>query len=109
MSRHARSTRSSGDHPHVLRGEHRRSDCCGVRQHERRRPGDAPSCDGTAARLYGTRESGVIMAACAQPISSADVFDYWAGELESRDQERIEEHVFTCAACAATLAEGEAL
>jgi hypothetical protein len=43
------------------------------------------------------------------PISSADIFEYWAGELEPRDQERIEEHVFTCEACASALAEGEAL
>ena len=49
------------------------------------------------------------MAECAHPLSSADVFDYWAGELDPRDQERVEDHVFTCAACATTLAEGETL
>ena len=49
------------------------------------------------------------MAECAHPISPADIFEYWAGELEPRDEERIEEHVFSCAACASTLAEGETL
>jgi hypothetical protein len=51
----------------------------------------------------------VTTADCAHPISSADIFDYWAGELEPSDEERIEAHVFACAACAALLAEGEAL
>jgi anti-sigma factor RsiW len=46
---------------------------------------------------------------CEHPISAADIVDYWAGELEPPDEERIEDHVFTCAACAATLADGEAL
>ena len=49
------------------------------------------------------------MADCTNPVSSADIFEYWAGELDSRDEERIENHVFTCARCAAALAEGEAL
>ena len=49
------------------------------------------------------------MAGCAQPMSSADIFEYWAGELGAPDQDRVEEHVFSCAACAARLAEGEAL
>jgi anti-sigma factor RsiW len=47
--------------------------------------------------------------ACARPITSADIFDYWAGELEPDAEERVEEHVFTCATCAAALAEGEIL
>jgi hypothetical protein len=46
---------------------------------------------------------------CAHPVSAPEIFDYWAGELESRDEDRIEAHVFTCASCAAALAEGEAL
>lgn len=46
---------------------------------------------------------------CARPISPADVFDYWAGELQPDDEQSIEDHVFTCAACTATLAEAEAL
>ncbi len=49
------------------------------------------------------------MADCATPISSADIFEYWAGELAAADEERVEHHIFTCAACAAALAEGEAL
>jgi len=51
----------------------------------------------------------VTTSGCAQPISSADVFEYWAGELDAPHEARLEDHVFTCAACAATLAEGEAL
>jgi hypothetical protein len=39
----------------------------------------------------------------------ADIDDSWAGELAPGDQERIEEHVFQCQACAAALAQGEAL
>ena len=46
---------------------------------------------------------------CTNPISSADIFDYWAGELDARDDERVENHAFSCAACAAALAEGEVL
>ena len=49
------------------------------------------------------------MADCAHPISPADVFDYWAGELPPAEEARIEDHIFTCAACAATVADGEAL
>ena len=49
------------------------------------------------------------MTDCRNPISSADIFEYWAGELDSRGEERVENHVFTCAACATALAEGEAL
>ena len=49
------------------------------------------------------------MADCTNAISSADIFEYWAGELVPSDEERIEEHAFTCASCAAALAEGGAL
>ena len=49
------------------------------------------------------------MTDCRNPISSADIFEYWAGELDPRDEERVEDHVFSCAACAAALAHGEAL
>jgi len=51
----------------------------------------------------------MTMADCATPVSSAEIFEYWAGELNPRDDERIENHVFTCTRCAAALAEGEAL
>jgi anti-sigma factor RsiW len=46
---------------------------------------------------------------CHDPLSSAEVFDYWAGDLEAGEEARVEEHVFRCASCAAALAEGEAL
>ena len=48
-------------------------------------------------------------AECAQPISFAEVFEYWAGELDAAAAARLEDHVFTCAGCAGLLAEGEAL
>ena len=46
---------------------------------------------------------------CAQPISPAEVIEYWAGELDAAAATRVEDHVFTCAGCAAMLAEGEVL
>jgi hypothetical protein len=42
-------------------------------------------------------------------LSSAEIFDYWAGELEPEDVARIEEHVFACGPCANALADAEAL
>jgi Putative zinc-finger len=39
----------------------------------------------------------------------ADVVDYWAGELTRAEEDRIEEHVFSCADCARDLAAAEAL
>ena len=46
---------------------------------------------------------------CPSPIGFADVVDYWAGDLTRAEEDRIEEHVFTCAACARELAAAEAL
>jgi hypothetical protein len=46
---------------------------------------------------------------CAAPIGFADVVDYWAGELTAAEEDRIEAHVFGCAACAGELAAAEAL
>lgn len=46
---------------------------------------------------------------CSTPVPFADVVDYWAGELTKADEERIEEHVFSCDACARELADGERL
>ena len=46
---------------------------------------------------------------CATPVEFTDIVDYWAGDLSAADVDRIEEHAFTCAACAGQLAEGEAL
>ena len=46
---------------------------------------------------------------CAAPIAFADVVDYWAGELTGGEEQRIEDHVFTCAACARELAAAETL
>lgn len=46
---------------------------------------------------------------CPTPIGFADVVDYWAGDLPRAEEDRIEEHVFTCAECARELAAAEAL
>jgi hypothetical protein len=46
---------------------------------------------------------------CPAPIAFADVVDYWAGELTRVEEDRIEEHVFSCDACARELADGETL
>jgi hypothetical protein len=46
---------------------------------------------------------------CPAPIGFADVVDYWAGDLAQTEEDRIEEHVFTCAECARELAAAEAL
>ena len=46
---------------------------------------------------------------CPAPIGFADVVDYWAGDLTRAEEDRIEEHVFSCADCARELATAEAL
>lgn len=46
---------------------------------------------------------------CPAPIAFADVVDYWAGELTRAEEDRIEDHVFTCADCARDLAAAEAI
>jgi hypothetical protein len=46
---------------------------------------------------------------CPAPIGFVDVVDYWAGDLTGAEEDRIEEHVFTCADCARELAVAEAL
>jgi len=46
---------------------------------------------------------------CPAPIAFADVVDYWADELTRAEEDRIEEHVFSCADCARELAAAEAL
>ena len=46
---------------------------------------------------------------CSAPIGFGDVVDYWAGDLTQAEEDRIEEHVFTCAECARELASAQAL
>lgn len=41
--------------------------------------------------------------ACDTPITDETTVDYWAGGLPAQQAEAIEEHVFSCAACAARL------
>jgi len=48
-------------------------------------------------------------APCSAPIGFSDVVDYWAGDLTRAEEDRIEEHVFTCADCARAFASAEAL
>ena len=44
---------------------------------------------------------------CPAPIGFADVVDYWAGDLTRAEEDRIEEHMFTCADCAREVAAAE--
>lgn len=46
---------------------------------------------------------------CPAPIGFTDVVDYWVGDLTKADEDRIEEHVFTCEDCARALASAETL
>ena len=46
---------------------------------------------------------------CPAPIGFAAVVDYWAGDLTRTEEDRIEEHAFTCADCARELAAAEVL
>jgi len=51
----------------------------------------------------------MIESRCPVPIAFADGVDYWSRDLTPSEEERIEEHVFTCAECARDLAAAEAL
>lgn len=44
-----------------------------------------------------------MTAACATPIADETMVDYWSGGLPLQQAEALEEHVFSCAACAARL------
>ena len=44
-----------------------------------------------------------MTAACAAPIPEDTIVDYWSGGLSRSDADAVEDHVFTCAACAARL------
>jgi hypothetical protein len=46
---------------------------------------------------------------CPAPIGFPDVVDYWAGDLTRAEEDRIEDHMFTCAECAREVAAAEAL
>ena len=46
---------------------------------------------------------------CAAPLGFAAVVDYWAGDLSREEEDRIEDHVFTCAICARDLSAAETL
>lgn len=41
--------------------------------------------------------------ACINPVADETLVDYWSGGLPLPQAEAIEEHIFTCAACAARL------
>lgn len=36
---------------------------------------------------------------CADPISFARLVDYWAGELDAAEVDRVDEHLLACASC----------
>lgn len=55
------------------------------------------------ARLHGRGGARVMTAACVTPIADETMVDYWSGGLPPQQSEAIEEHVFSCAACAARL------
>ena len=40
---------------------------------------------------------------CDAPVSDEDLLDYWTEAIAGPDAERIEEHLFSCAGCAARL------
>jgi hypothetical protein len=44
-----------------------------------------------------------MTAACVTPVADETMVDYWSGGLPPQQSEAIEEHVFSCAACAARL------
>lgn len=46
---------------------------------------------------------------CPAPLGFDEVVEYWAGDLTRAEEDRIEEHVFSCADCARELAVAETL
>lgn len=40
-----------------------------------------------------------MTSACTEPVSAADLVDYWAGDLDSDRQDAVEAHLIGCAAC----------
>lgn len=38
---------------------------------------------------------------CTQPISWSDLVEYWAGEVDAAEVDRIDEHLFGCESCSA--------
>jgi hypothetical protein len=40
---------------------------------------------------------------CAAPVPDDDLLDFWVAAIDATDAERIEEHLFSCAACTARL------
>lgn len=41
-----------------------------------------------------------MTAACATPLAWAELVDYWAGDLEPSELDRLDEHLLGCGACA---------
>ncbi len=56
-----------------------------------------------------TSPPGPQPVACAQPIDTATLMDYWLGVLGSTEEEPIEEHLMTCDRCGDRLREVIAL
>jgi anti-sigma factor RsiW len=45
-----------------------------------------------------------MSAPCAAPLPWSRLVDYWAGDPDAAESDRIEEHLFGCAACSTQLA-----
>ena len=42
-----------------------------------------------------------MSAPCTEPIAWGHLVDYWAGDLDGAESDRVEEHLFACEACTA--------
>ena len=60
------------------------------------------------SRCAGGKEA-ITDTRCPAPVGFAEVVDYWAGDLTRAEEDRIEEHVFSCGDCAGEVAAAEAL
>src|SRR5262250_465019 len=45
-----------------------------------------------------------MSAPCLEPVAWSHLVDYWAGDLDAAETDRVEEHLFGCEACSAEAA-----
>ena len=70
----------------------------------RQRARDPSSRPRAAARLPGIRRRrGMTRASCTTPASTQDLLAYWLDELDGSEENRLDEHLFACAACSERL------